>query len=154
MRRLPLPTGAEGAGAAALVIRLVVGPVMAYHGYRKVDGGVSSFVETVRMLDVPFPKLTAYAVVVIELVGGLCILVGLLTRLWTLLLAAQMVAITFVVKSDAGLIGAPGQGPGFELDLVIAACAVALVLIGPGILALDRLLRLERAPAVAARART
>lgn len=140
-----LPVIRRDTDLAALALRLVIGPIMAYHGWRKVDGGVSKFVDVVRGLDVPFPKFVAYAVVVIELVGGILIAVGLLTRLWSLLLAAQMVSIVFQVKWDVGLIAPPGKGVGYALDLVIAAGALALVLIGPGRASLDRLIGLERA---------
>ncbi len=144
MSRLAFPVLPGGPGVAALVIRSVVGPVLAYHGYRKIDGGVDSFVNFVRdQVDVPLPTLVSYAVVVIELVGGLCLLIGLLTRLWALLVAVQMLAITFIVKGDLGLIAPAGGGPGFELDLVIGAAALALFLIGPGPSSLDRVLGVD-----------
>lgn len=147
MPRFTLPPLRGGPDLAALVIRAAVGPIVAYHGYRKLDGGVGNFVETVKGLDVPLPTLVAYAVVVIEVVGGLSILAGLLTRLWSLLLAFEMVAIVFKVKPDVGLIAPRGVGTGFELDLVIAACAVALLIAGPGRASLDHVLGLERASA-------
>ena len=147
MARFAMPSTAAGPDMAALVIRVVVGPVLAYHGYRKVDSGVGNFIEsTVTRLDVPLPTLVGYAVVAIELIGGLCLLAGLLTRLWGLLVAVEMVAIVFVVKADVGLIAPRGVGVGFELDLVVAACAVALVILGPGRVSLDGALGWERTP--------
>ena len=144
MRRPSVIDPDKGAAVAALLIRIVVGPIMAYHGYRKYDGSIYHFVETVKELGLPFPILVAHAVAVIELVGGICLLLGLSTRLWAGLLALQMAGIVFVVKPEAGLIGAPGKGTGFELELLIEVCALALVLLGPGLLALDHRFGLER----------
>ncbi len=160
MARLAFPEIPDADRLAALAIRVVVGPVMAYHGYQKLNRGVGAFADNVTQLEVfgmGLPRAAGYIVVAIELVGGLCILAGLLTRIWSALLAAQMLLIPFVVKSQLGLIAPQGSGgTGFELDLLIAACAVALVLMGPGALALDGLLGVEGArarPAEAARTR-
>jgi len=142
MRRVRLLPSGQDADAAALLLRLVVGPLMAYHGWTKLGAGFGRFDQLVQGLGVPAPGVVARAVVVIELVGGLCLLAGLLTRVWALLLAAQMVSIVFVVKWDNGLVGVPGKS-GFELDLLIAVCAATLFLIGPGLFALDRVLSLE-----------
>lgn len=148
MARFAFPSVPGAESVAPLLIRLVVGPVMAYHGWQKLDGGVGGFadrVATIEILGLGLPRVTGYAVVTIELVGGLCILVGFLTRIWSGFLALQMLLIPFVVKSDAGLVAAPGAGgTGFEIDLLIAACALTLVLLGPGLLAVDGLVGVER----------
>ena len=147
MQRLAVATTPMGVGFAALALRAVAGAVVAYHGYQKVDRGVGNFAASVTDLQVfglNLPFLAGYLVVVVELVGGLCLLAGLATRVWSILVAIQFMAIPFVVKSDVGLVAPRGQGTGFELDLLVAACAVALLLIGPGPISLDRVLRLER----------
>jgi putative oxidoreductase len=147
LARLAFPEIPDADRLAALAIRLVVGPVMAYHGYLKLDRGVGGFADSVAQLEVlgmALPRVMGYVVVGIELIGGLCLLAGFLTRIWSALLATQMLLIPFVVKSQVGLIAPQGaDGTGFELDLLIAACALALVLMGPGALALDGLLGVE-----------
>ncbi|MGH2769370.1 MAG: DoxX family protein [Actinomycetota bacterium] len=145
--RMAFPHVRRGSDLAALFLRLALGPILAYHGYRKI-GDVSGFAAFIDSLPgVPFPTLTAYAVTFLELVGGLAILIGLLTPVWAFLLAIQFALIPWLVKLDVGLIAPPGQGPGAELDLLILAMAIALILIGPGAFSLDAALRLTRAPA-------
>jgi putative oxidoreductase len=138
-----MPQVPHGHDLAALVLRLVVGPAIAYHGYLKVKGGISGVADFVKSLGIPVPTVTAYAVTFIELVGGLLILVGLLTRLWGLLLAVEMALTTLLVKLDAGLIAAPGQGAGAELDLLYLAGGLSLALMGPGAFSADHTFGIE-----------
>lgn len=130
-------------GLAALTLRVVVGAVMLAHGLQKITGGVEAFAGFVASLGLPLPTLTAYAVVFVEAVGGGLLLVGLLTRLWGLLIALLMVGTTLTAKLDDGLIAA-GEGVGAELDLVLLAGALAITMLGPGRASLDGLLGLER----------
>ena len=141
--RLPFVSGPLPSGAALLAIRLVMGPMLAYHGYRKLDAGVGRFVATVARDGFPLPELLARATIVIELVGGICIALGLLSRLWAALITMQFLWIVAQVKWDVGVLGPPGRGGGFELELLYAVTAAAVLIAGPGLLALDHLIGLE-----------
>jgi putative oxidoreductase len=142
--RSPFPSGPLPSGAALLAIRLVMGPMLAYHGYKKLDG-VGKFVATVDRYGFPFPELLARATIVIEFVGGICLILGLLTRLWGALATTQFLLIVARVKWAVGVFGPPGRS-GFELDLLYAVTAAALLLAGPGLLAVDHWLGLEANP--------
>jgi putative oxidoreductase len=141
--RLPFAGGALPSGAALLLLRLVVGPMLAYHGYRKLDAGVGRFVDTVHRLGFPLPEVLARATIAIELLGGICLTIGLLTRVWGGFVTLQMLLIVAKVKWDVGPLGPPGKGGGFELDLLYAAIAAALLIAGPGLFALDHAIGLE-----------
>ncbi len=143
--RLPFASGPVYCGAALLAIRVVMGSLLAIHGYRKLDGGVGKFVATVDRYGFPFPELLARATVVIEFVGGVCLVVGLLTRLWAALTTLQFLMIVAKVKWHLGVLGAAGRA-GFELDLLYAVTAAALLLAGAGLLAADHWLGLESNP--------
>jgi putative oxidoreductase len=143
--RLPFAGGALPNGAALLAIRVVMGPMLAYHGWKKLDGGVEKFVATVDKYGFPFPDLLAWATIAIELVGGICLALGLLTRLWAALATTQFLLIVAQVKWDVGVFSSGGRS-GFELDLMYAVTATALLLAGPGLLAVDHWLGLEADP--------
>lgn len=126
---------------AGAVLRVITGVVMAYYGWNKVDSGIGGFGQFLDSLGVPFPGFMAYVVTFLELGGGILLVVGLLTRLWALLIAIEMVFTTMLVKLDVGFISQ--QGAGLELDLMIFAAAVALLLLGPGRLSVDHALGIE-----------
>ncbi|HEX6382874.1 MAG TPA: DoxX family protein, partial [Acidimicrobiia bacterium] len=95
--RLPFVSGPLPSGAALLAIRAVMGPMLAYHGWQKLDS-VGKFVATVDRYGFPFPELLARATIAIELVGGICLTVGLLTRFWGALATLQFLLIVAKVK--------------------------------------------------------
>lgn len=126
------------ASTATLVLRLAVGVVLAYHGWLKLPN-VSGFAGFVDSLGIPAPDLMAYVVTYLELLGGIALIVGLATRYVAALFAVEMVFTIALVKLDVGLI-APDAGVGAELDLLILAIALSLVLIGAGRWSVDALI--------------
>ena len=135
---------------AALFLRVAVGVIFAYHGYQKLDGGVSNFAGFVESESFPLPEITAWAVTLLELGGGILLILGLGTRLWALLLGVQMIGTTLLVKLDVGLIAPPESGgTGAEIDLALLAGCAALVLLGPGRYSVDASMGLEPAPTAA-----
>lgn len=127
------------------VLRVITGVVMAVHGWQKITNGVDGFAGFLEQLALPAPMVLAYVVTVLELGGGLLLVAGLLSRLMGLLLAIYMLFTSFYVK--VGKLGVPmiaDQGTGWELDIVLFAAFVAIVLLGPGLLSIDTAIGLER----------
>jgi putative oxidoreductase len=124
------------------LLRIVVGIVFVMHGQQKLFemgvGGVGGFFAS---LGVPAPQLAAVLVSVLETVGGLALILGVLTRLFGLLLAGDMLVALMLVHRPNGFFAGNG---GVELVLLLGAAALALALTGPGALALDNLLPFER----------
>jgi putative oxidoreductase len=133
-----VPSTTRTGDTAILVLRLAVGVVLAYHGWLKLPD-VSGFAGFVDSLGIRAPELTAYLVTYLELLGGIALILGLATRYVAALFAIEMVFTTALVKVDVGLIASDG-GVGAELDILILAIALSLVLAGAGRWSVDALI--------------
>ncbi len=114
---------------ALLVLRLVLGVVMVAHGYGKLFGGMSRYVQYVHSLGLP--NWLAYPSAIIEFVGGLLVLIGLVTRISALLIFLDMLVAIWKVHLHQSLKG------GYEFPLSIAAIAFVLIFFGAGAISFD-----------------
>jgi putative oxidoreductase len=142
----------------AIPLRLIVGYGFIEHGYAKLARGADSFAHILAALNVPMPELAAWATILVELFGGLAVLLGVLIPLASIpMIAVLLVAIVTVHLpngfSSIKLLSVTADGahfgqPGFETDLLYVAALIALVIGGSGPLALDRLIFRQRHKAV------
>jgi len=64
-----------------LILRLLMGSGIAYHGYGKVFGGhMAMMVPGVEKMGFPMPEVFAWAAALAEFAGGILIVLGLCTR--------------------------------------------------------------------------
>lgn len=134
----------------ALPLRLMVGYGFMEHGYAKLTRGADSFVAILHALGTPAPALLAWATILIELLGGLAVLLGAFIPLASIPMAAVLLVAIFTVHLPNGFssikllsidaAGAHFGQPGYETDLLYLAALAALWIGGSGPLALDRLL--------------
>jgi putative oxidoreductase len=134
----------------AIPLRLIVGYGFIEHGYAKLARGPESFTNILHALGVPAPGLLAWATILVELAGGLAVLVGALIPLASIPMAVVLLVAIFTVHLPNGfssiklmavdITGTHFGQPGYETDLLYMAGLVALVLGGSGPLTLDRLL--------------
>lgn len=82
------------------VIRVLTGLMIFYHGLEvfKPDT-MNSYQEWEVIKNLPFPVLLTYTGKIIELLTGICIALGLFTRIATLLMAGNMLFICFYIGS-------------------------------------------------------
>ena len=123
---------------ALTILRVIAGFLFAAHGWQKfnewtIAGTQASFAK----MGVPAAELAAPAVATLELVGGIALILGVLTRIFAVLLAVDMLGALFLVHASAGVFAATG---GYELVLLLAAGALAIALTGAGKVAVDRAL--------------
>jgi putative oxidoreductase len=143
-------TASVGWPLYAIPLRLVVGFGFMEHGYAKLARGPESFAAILHALGTPAPALFAWITIVVELLGGLAVLLGALIPLVSLPMVVVLAVATFTVHLPNGFssikllsvdaAGAHFGQPGYETDLLYFAGLVALVLGGPGPWALDSLL--------------
>lgn len=148
MNALGLSPGGRIADFGPLLARVIVGIIMTAHGLQKLVMGPGAFGSSMlASVGVPLPTLMGYVVVFVELVGGILLILGLLSRLAALLLTINLIVAILLVKVQVGLIS-PTDPPavGAELDLALIAAFLVVLLMGPGKLALDRMLGIEAEP--------
>jgi len=140
----------DAARWAPIPLRLIVGYGFIAHGYAKLEKGPDAFVHIVHALGVPLPDLMAWLTILVELFGGLAVLLGAFIPLVSLPMAVVLLVAVFSVHLPYGftsikLMAVTAAGPqfgppGYETDLLYLACLVALVVGGPGPWAVDRLI--------------
>jgi putative oxidoreductase len=143
MTNTKAPSPAASLGLLAL--RVVVGAIFAAHGAQKIfeftiPGTVGSFAG----MGVPFAEIAAPAIAFLELVGGILLILGLLTRPIGILLTMDMVVALVLVHLPAGLWVGDG---GYEFVAVLGVAALALALTGAGRYSVDGAFLRGRAPA-------
>jgi len=139
---------------APVPLRLIVGYGFIAHGFAKLARGLDAFPAILLALGVPAPHLTGWLTILVEIVGGLAVLVGAWVPLASIPMAAVLLVATITVHLPYGFssiklqavtaAGAQFGPPGFETDLLYLACLAALVLGGSGPLAIDGLLAQRR----------
>jgi putative oxidoreductase len=129
---------------ALLVLRVVVGSIMAGHGAQKLFGsfggaGLDATGSSFEGLGMRPGRVQALAAGSAELGGGLLIVLGLFTPLAAAAIIAVMIAAIITVHARNGL-WVTEQGMEYNLVLIAAAFALAG---GPGSLSLDSAMGLE-----------
>lgn len=120
-----------------LVLRVLTGAGMAYHGYGKVFGGfMDKFAVGVAADGFPFPLAMAWAASLSELVGGVLLVLGLGTRYAAFFIFCTM-SVAFFVHHRAD----PLQTK--ELALAYWTASLALLLTGPGKASVDGISKKE-----------
>jgi len=132
---------------ASLPLRSIVGFGFMQHGFAKLARGHYAFATILHALGVPAPHLMAWCTILIELLGGLAVILGAFVTLVSLPMAALLVVAIFTVHlpyefSSIKLLAVTPAGAqfgpvGYECNLLYLACLVALVIGGSGPLSVD-----------------
>jgi putative oxidoreductase len=145
-------------------LRLIVGFGFMQHGFAKLSKGPDAFAAILQGLGVPSPHLMAWFTILIELLGGLAVLLGafvaivsvpmvvvLLVAMFKVHLPYGFSSIKLVAVTPAGVTFGP---PGYEVSLLYIACLAALVMGGSGPFSLEGLICKPQRSLGAARSET
>jgi putative oxidoreductase len=122
------------ADIAILILRLALGYMFAAHGLQKAFGlfggpGIGGFSEMLSGLGFKPSLFWAYLAAYAELVGGILLAVGFLTRGAASVLLVLILVAAFKVHLNKGFFLSQG---GFEYTFIIFSVCLALILLGPG----------------------
>lgn len=134
---------------APLPLRIMLGIAFLYHGWPKVftSQGHQGFAGMLGSMGVPVPGMTAWAVGLAEVVGGLALVAGAFVAIASVILIAEMLVAMFTVHLPHGFnfVNITGMGkegpvfgmPGAEVNLLYIAALLALAIGGAGAWSVD-----------------
>ena len=130
-------------GLLLLILRVATGGGLAIHGYPKAKGGRVQAGQWMKSMGIP--PFTADLVTVLEFVGGIFLVVGLLAPLVSLFLVIQFGAISLMKRSKmhAKFISTEQGKPTYEIDVLYMLLALVLLFLGAGPYSLDHLIGKE-----------
>ncbi len=126
------------------MLRIAAGAIMIPHGWPKLFGTFAPIVakNVLAPLGFPAPLYVAYFLGTLEIVGGLLLAAGVLTRLLALMFAVEMLIIFVFVNWPKGWIySVPGGGA--EFPALLFVLYLAFVFTGAGRFSVDAALRRE-----------
>ena len=128
-----------------LIARVAIGFILLAHGWQKfneytLDGTTAAFGD----MGVPAPAAAALFAAVVELIGGLALIAGLLTPVFAALNALNLTGALIIVHAGNGVFVENG---GYELVLALIAGLLLIGTLGAGRYSADELLtrRLQHA---------
>lgn len=133
---------------AATIARIILGAVILPHGLQKAFGwfGGYGFTGTMQFFTdtIGMPWILGFLVIVIEVLGGICLILGLATRLWAISFTVILTGIALTSHIQNGFFMnwfGNQKGEGVEYCLLGLALALGLVFTGGGKLSVDNHVR-------------
>jgi putative oxidoreductase len=126
---------------AFTLVRVIIGFIFFMHGWGKITGaGVAGVTTYMANQGLEPGALFALAAMFLEVVGGICIIIGLFTRFFAAAMAIELAVAFLVVHFKAGF--PVGKG-GFEYVLLLGIVMFAIAIRGGGPYSADRMIGKE-----------
>jgi putative oxidoreductase len=131
-----------------LVARLGLGGILLLHGWIRWNAGVQRQIDYLTQFGTPYAEVVAWGAIIFELVGGVLLIVGALTRLVGLGVLIQQILIicyTNWYKWPPTLLNADGTYKGgYEYNVALGLLGLLLFVMGGGVVSIDRLFRRKK----------
>jgi len=119
-----------------LLLRVMLGGLMLFHGVYKVQHGIGFIKGLVAAQGLP--EIVAYGVYIGEIVAPILLILGWRSRIWAGIIALNMMAVIYLTQLGAFMkLGSHGAWA-VELQIFYLFSAFAIVLLGSGKFALHR----------------
>ena len=119
-----------------LILRIMLGSLMLFHGVNKVSQGIGFIKGLVVAQGVP--EFLAYGVYVGEILAPILLILGFRSRIWAGVIAVNMFVVIYLTQMGAFLkLGAHGAWA-LELQMFYLLSALAVVFLGSGKFAISR----------------
>ena len=133
---------------ALLIARVALGGILIAHGFDRWQvRKVASQIDYLNSYGVPYADWAAWGAIVLELVGGIFLVVGALVPLVALAVVAQQVLIIAYISWRRGpwlLNTSNTYVGGYEYNVALGSLALLLAVFGGGAVAIDRLFRRKK----------
>jgi len=113
-------------------LRSAIGVIFILHGMSKFNPGFAE-----NLPNMGLPAEMAIPIALAELVPGILLIIGVLSRLSASLISIIMLGAIFMVKGASAI---TGKG-GVELDLILLASALVIMIAGPGRISLAQAIK-------------
>jgi len=112
-----------------LPLRIIAGIAFILHGLPKLSGigKTSGFFGSIGL-----PPELALPIALLEIIGGFALIVGILTRIASILFIIEMIGAILAAKISKGFVG------GYELELLLMFISISLLISGPGRISIER----------------
>ena len=113
-----------------LILRLMLGVLVLFHGIDKVIGGIEGIVN--RFENIGLPGVLAYLVYLGEVIAPVFVVVGYWTRAAAFIVTGNMVVAIFLAHSGDFLTLTANGGYGLELQFFYLLSSISIIALGAG----------------------
>jgi len=112
-------------------IRAAMGTIFIVHSLKKFDPGFQE-----GMVNMGLPPEMQLPLALAEFIGGICLVVGVLTRVAASIMAVILLGAIFHIRWENGFFISDG---GWEWDLIMLAAVLTIIVAGPGRISISHL---------------